>query len=122
VVASRPGGGPQRTCVGCRAVRAQGRLVRIALDACGGLAVNPRRVTGRSAYLCPSPNPRRVTGRSAYLCPSPTCLEQALRRSALPRALRVQVPRLDVAMLRRLVRCAAADVCDTPVESSEVSH
>jgi predicted RNA-binding protein YlxR (DUF448 family) len=106
VVASRPGGGPRRTCVGCRTVRAQGGLVRIALDERGGLAVNPRRVTGRSAYLCPSP----------------ACLEQALRRNALSRALRVQVPGLDLATLRDAVLSEAAQVSGTPVAGSGVSH
>jgi predicted RNA-binding protein YlxR (DUF448 family) len=87
-------------------VRAQGCLVRIALDARGGLAVNPRRVTGRSAYLCPSP----------------TCLEQALRRSALSRALRVQLARLDVATFRDAVMSAAAQVSGTPAARPGVLH
>jgi predicted RNA-binding protein YlxR (DUF448 family) len=92
--------------VGCRTVRAQGCLVRIALDARGGVAVNPRRVTGRSAYLCPSP----------------ACLEQALRRSALSRALRAELPRLDVATFRDAVLREAAQVSGTPVAGSGVSH
>jgi predicted RNA-binding protein YlxR (DUF448 family) len=48
-------------------------------------------------------NPRRAAGRGAYLCPSLSCLEDALRRKALPRALRVALPGLDAAALRRRI-------------------
>ena len=86
------GGSPRRTCVGCRAVRDQGRLIRIVADAAGGVAVHPTRVVGRSAYLCPSL----------------ACLEQALRRKVLPRALRVELPALDAEALRRSIMGEAA--------------
>jgi len=86
------GGSPRRTCVGCRAARDQDGLVRIVADAAGGVAVNP---------TC-------VVGRSAYLCPSLACLEQALRRKVLPRALRVELPALDAEALRRLFAAEAA--------------
>lgn len=61
--------------------------MRLVADGSGGLAVNPRRASGRGAYLCPLPD----------------CLEQALRRRALPRALRTELPRLDVARLRQWI-------------------
>src|SRR2546423_7981554 len=45
---------PLRTCVGCRKVKPRSELQRLAaVD--GTLILNPRRVAGRSAYLCPNP-------------------------------------------------------------------
>jgi len=58
--------------------------VRLAPDGAGGVAVNPKRAIGRGTYVCPSPS----------------CLENALRRNVLPRALRAELPRLDPAVLR----------------------
>ena len=78
---------PRRTCVGCRAVREQGRLLRLTADGAGGVAVNSRRATGRGAYLCPSV----------------ACLDEALRRNVLPRALGVDLPGLDGPTLRQRV-------------------
>lgn len=72
-----PGGspsGPVRTCVVCRARRAQGDLVRLV--ARGDVAVTDPR--------------RRSPGRGAYVCPSGPC-RQALegpRMAVLRRALR----------------------------------
>jgi len=42
---------PLRTCVGCRQVKPRSALHRLALVA-GSIVVDPRRVVGRSAYLC----------------------------------------------------------------------
>jgi len=78
---------PRRTCVGCRAVREQRRLLRLTADGAGGVAVDPRRATGRGAYLCPSV----------------ACLEEALRRNVLPRALGVELPGLNGPALRQRV-------------------
>lgn len=83
---SVPAREPRRTCVGCRAVRAQCRLLRLTADG-GGVAVNRRRATGRGAYLCPSI----------------ACLEEALRRHVLPRALGVDLPGLNGPALRQQV-------------------
>lgn len=82
---------PRRTCVGCRAVRPQAALVRIAAGPVG-LAVAPRRWGGRSAYVCPSP----------------ACLERALARQALARALRVTGGAVDAAALRAGLAAATA--------------
>jgi predicted RNA-binding protein YlxR (DUF448 family) len=40
-------------------------------------------------------------GRSAYLCPSEACLEEALRRKRLQKALRCQVPNSVVEVLQK---------------------
>lgn len=67
---------PQRTCVGCRRVRAKRELVRLVLPAEGPVQVDPTgKRNGRGAYIC------RDAGT--------TCLDQARRRKALARALRV---------------------------------
>jgi len=68
-------------------VRPQHQLIRLVADGLGGVAVSPRRVSGRGAYLCPSLD----------------CLEAAQRRNVLPRALRADLPRLDAATLRQRV-------------------
>jgi uncharacterized protein len=64
---------PERTCVGCRATGSKGELIRVVRAADGAVVFDP---TGRSP------------GRGAYVHPSTRCLQQALRRTALARALR----------------------------------
>nr|WP_296665059.1 YlxR family protein [Demequina sp.] len=70
-----------RTCVGCRGRGSRTVLVRVA-------CVDGRAVVDES---------RRLPGRGAWLHPDPTCLALALKRKAIPRALRVAD--LDVAGL-----------------------
>jgi uncharacterized protein len=73
---------PQRTCVGCRAVRPKRELVRLVLPAEGPVQVDPTgKRSGRGAYIC------RASGR--------TCLDQARKRKALARALRATPDRID---------------------------
>ncbi|MEU6526013.1 YlxR family protein [Streptomyces sp. NPDC046924] len=77
---------PERTCVGCRERAVKRELLRIVAieDAC-------------------VPDPRgTLPGRGAYVHPVPVCLDQAVRRKAFPRALRVPGP-LDVKALRLYV-------------------
>jgi predicted RNA-binding protein YlxR (DUF448 family) len=63
--------GPERSCVGCRAKRAQADLIRLHVEA------------GRVCLAQPG-----SPGRSAYLCPDPVCLTAAGRRRAFGRAFR----------------------------------
>ena len=66
-----------RTCVGCRARDSRTELIRLVAgeDSHGPAVV---------------PDPRRVApGRGAHLHPTTDCLALAVRRRALPRALRV---------------------------------
>ncbi|MEV7158484.1 YlxR family protein [Streptomyces misionensis] len=80
---------PERTCVGCRERAAKNDLLRIVRigDAC-------------------VPDPRgTLPGRGAYLHPALVCLDQAVRRRALPRALRAPGA-LDTKALRRHVEQA----------------
>jgi predicted RNA-binding protein YlxR (DUF448 family) len=64
---------PRRTCVGCRRVAAAHTLVRVRTAPDGGLAVGPG--AGRGAWFCTAP--RTVE-----------CLDRALRKGALAKALR----------------------------------
>ncbi|MFT4298923.1 MAG: YlxR family protein [Aeromicrobium sp.] len=66
-----------RTCIGCRKRAAQTTLVRL-------VAVQADTLT----VVTPDPR-RRLPGRGAYLHPDPACVDQARRRAAFGRALRV---------------------------------
>jgi uncharacterized protein len=67
---------PVRTCVGCRVRAAKSDLLR---------------VVGRGNEVLPDPQ-ARLPGRGAYVHPSQTCFEQAQRRRAFSRALRLPGP------------------------------
>ena len=76
---------PERTCLGCRKKATKGSLVRIALSA--GVPVVD--LTGI------------VQGRGAYVHRAPECLDEALRRGVLARALRSGLELGDIANLIR---------------------
>ncbi|MFF9627138.1 YlxR family protein [Streptomyces griseosporeus] len=77
---------PERTCVGCRERAAKTDLLRI-------VAIKDECV----------PDPRgTLPGRGAYLHPAQVCLDQAVRRRAFTRALRVPGA-LDTKALRQYV-------------------
>lgn len=67
---------PLRTCVACRTTGAKRGLVRIVRTPQGSVEVDP---TGKAA------------GRGAYLCQRRECWQEALKREALARALRVRL-------------------------------
>jgi predicted RNA-binding protein YlxR (DUF448 family) len=75
---------PLRTCVGCRQVKPRSALHRLALVE-GSIVLDPRRVAGRSAYVC----------REA------ACWEVAQKRRALDRALGSPVTSQDWERLRQ---------------------
>ncbi|MER5933335.1 YlxR family protein [Streptomyces sp. NPDC002054] len=77
---------PERTCVGCRERAAKSDLLRIV--AVGDECVPDHRGT--------------LPGRGAYVHPAVVCLDQAVRRRAFPRALRVQGA-LETAALRTVI-------------------
>ncbi|MGJ3561063.1 YlxR family protein [Streptomyces sp. INA 01156] len=79
---------PERTCVGCRERAVKEELLRIVVieDAC-------------------VPDPRGTLPGRGCCAPVPVCLDQAVRRKAFPRALRVPGP-LDVKALRHHVEQA----------------
>ena len=65
---------PRRTCVVCRSTTAKRTLHRIVRSPSGTVAYDP---TGKAA------------GRGAYLCGQPACLDMAVRRRSVQRALKV---------------------------------
>ena len=67
-------GTPRRTCVVCRSTTAKRTLHRIVRSPAGTVAYDP---TGKAA------------GRGAYLCGQPACLDMAVRRRSIQRALKV---------------------------------
>lgn len=67
---------PQRTCLGCQAVRPKRELVRIVRTPTGEVLLDP---TGKKS------------GRGAYICPVRDCLEQAFRGNRLEKALEVSL-------------------------------
>ncbi|MGA2284744.1 MAG: YlxR family protein [Dehalococcoidia bacterium] len=79
-VQTRPKHVPLRTCVACRTTGAKRGLVRIVRTPEGGVEVD---ATGRAA------------GRGAYLCRRRQCWQEALKRDALARALRVKLGETD---------------------------
>jgi uncharacterized protein len=82
MAAARPE--PLRSCVGCRQVKPRSALHRVAtVD--GTIVVDPRRVAGRSAYIC----------REG------ACWDLAQKRRALDRALGSPVTAQDWERLRQ---------------------
>ena len=67
-------GAPRRTCVVCRSTTAKRTLHRIVRSPDGTVAYDP---TGKAA------------GRGAYLCGQFACLDTAVRRRSIQRALKV---------------------------------
>ncbi len=84
---------PERTCVGCREKGWKRSLLRIARRPDGSVVVDP---VGREP------------GRGAYVHRDPACVDAALARGALWRALRTQADRDGAARLRRDIEEALA--------------
>jgi len=85
-------GQPQRSCVGCRTVRAKGDLIRVVRTPAGELVLDEGR--------------GKLPGRGAYLCPNVDCLRRALKARALERALKQPVPPELVERLEALLAAA----------------
>jgi predicted RNA-binding protein YlxR (DUF448 family) len=76
--------GPVRSCAGCRARRPKAELIRFAQGPAGP-------VLDRSG---------RIQARGGYVCPEQACLDRALRRGGLARALRTTITPEQAAALR----------------------
>ena len=99
----RPCHVPQRTCIGCRTTSAKRGFVRLVRTADGRVVIDP---TGKQA------------GRGAYLCAQPACWEQAVRRDALSRALKVTLAPPDRAALEAYAAALPRDATDEQAGTS----
>ena len=76
-----------RQCIGCRALKDKADLIRIIRTPDGQVEADPSgKKNGRGAYLCKG---------------SPACLETALKKRALERALKCPIPEDLAESLRR---------------------
>jgi predicted RNA-binding protein YlxR (DUF448 family) len=78
-----------RTCIGCRSRADKTTLVRLVATG------------GPTSWVVTPDEHGSLPGRGAHLHPDPRCLEQARRRRAFGRALRVEGP-LDLSPLDTL--------------------
>jgi predicted RNA-binding protein YlxR (DUF448 family) len=76
---------PERTCAGCREKAAKGALLRVARAPDGVVRVDPGG---------------KVAGRGAYVHRAAACVDLAIRRGALARALRIGLSPEEAARLR----------------------
>lgn len=79
---------PQRTCLGCQAVRPKRELVRIVRTPAGEVVLDP---TGKKA------------GRGTYICPERACLERAFSGDRLARALETKIEQEVLTSLREKI-------------------
>lgn len=81
----RPRKVPQRTCIGCRAVKDKRELLRIVRTADAEILFDE---TGKKS------------GRGAYVCRDYECLDAALQTKRLAKALRCTVTAEEIEQLR----------------------
>lgn len=84
-----------RMCVACQASRPKRELMRVVLSPDGTVDFD---VTGKRP------------GRGAYICPSEDCLEQALRKRKLEKALKRVIPEEAIERLREGLGGGAKEV------------
>ena len=77
---------PLRSCVACRRVRPKAELLRVARSRGAGPRVDARG-----------------PGRGAYVCPETECVERAIGRGGLTRALGAGLAEDEAARLRSMV-------------------
>ena len=75
---------PVRTCIGCRERAGRSSLVRFVAIRSEG--------PGESRWVITADPGQSLPGRGAHLHPDARCLDQAKRRRAFGRALRVEGP------------------------------
>jgi predicted RNA-binding protein YlxR (DUF448 family) len=78
-------GEPERTCVGCRQTASKRSLLRVSRSADGVVRTDPSG---------------SAVGRGAYVHRDPTCVDLAIRRGGMTRALRTGLNAEEAARLR----------------------
>ena len=76
---------PERTCVGCRGRAPKSELLRLSLGLDGVVRADP---------------PGSLAGRGAYVHRDPACVDEAIRRGGVARALRTRLDEGGAATLR----------------------
>ncbi len=121
------GRGPVRTCIGCRRRDSQAALVRIVALPDPAPVVSASDDTGRcgdirttSARVALDPA-RRTPGRGAHLHPDPSCVERAVTRRAIPRALRL-TGSVDLSEVTTWAEGLAASDRQTEGQDMEAGH
>jgi predicted RNA-binding protein YlxR (DUF448 family) len=84
---------PERTCIGCRSILKKDDVIRIIAGPAGVLIDYREKLEGRAAYICP-----RVA-----------CIEKALKKDTLMKALRINVKPPDVSAF---VSQLETDICE----------
>ncbi len=79
---------PQRTCIGCRQVRAKRDMIRIVRTPEKKLVIDQRG---------------KQNGRGAYLCPTRACWQAALKGGRIGRALNMDIGALEREILENFM-------------------
>lgn len=80
---------PRRTCIGCRVVESQNRLLRWVLEESFEDVSGSEQNNAGSGVLKVVADPdRRKSGRGAWLHPTPECVALAVKKRAFARAFR----------------------------------
>ena len=87
-------GGPVRTCIGCRERAERNALVRMVVQ---------EDSSGQFAWILVPDVDHVMPGRGAHVHPDVRCLDQAKRRRAFGRALRVE-GKLDLSLIDELAK------------------
>lgn len=95
---------PQRTCIGCRGKGGRSVLLRIVCSDDGTALVLDSR--------------RSMPGRGAWIHPDARCVEQATKRRAWGRALRLRAAVDTTALQEHL----AQEICRLPSTDGELHH
>ncbi|WP_085242063.1 YlxR family protein [Mycobacterium europaeum] len=111
VAAHRRVDGPVRTCVGCRKRELAVELLRVVAVSDGN---------GEHAVTVDTKN--SLPGRGAWLHPVPHCVQQAIRRRAFTRALRIDRPPDTSALVEHLESLEALDLPGNRRGSKEHEH
>ena len=100
---------PVRLCVGCRRRDSWSALLRVV-----AVKGEPDNTMNGVVVLVPDPR-HRLPGRGAWLHPSTTCFEQAVRRKAFTRALRLPAGP-DVARVADHLKTVEQDAPSHPID------
>lgn len=79
---------PQRSCVGCREVKNKKEMLRVVRTTVGSVEYD---------------SSGKKSGRGTYVCPTKGCIDAAISRGALARALLTPISKVELEKLRRIL-------------------